>query len=311
MRNIHDNDSLGNGDWDGFLMRGLALSALLIVGGVSAVQASPAVPAVGTDMNCPALSGGIPNVVGSTDNLSLTCFAAPTNTGPQGVPGTNGQTPSITIGTVSSLPAGSTPTATITGTTPNLTLGLGLTVGNTGVAGSNGTNAASPNFTFPTPTTIGAGGTPTASVSGAYPNLAVQLGLVTGNTGAAGSSPNCTTPMGTALNPIIGTGTPCIYRPDSTVRLQEQTVNTVTTTGGVWSVTWARTMTTSTPIIHSDQLDNSTNAGNCKVMTRSATGASGICFTGSILTVLGIQVSLLSVVAANVPVMVTGAEATQ
>lgn len=55
--------------------------------------------------------------------------------GDPGTPGTNGtdgQTPNITIGTVETLPAGSSVTAAITGQTPNLVLNLGIPQGAAG-----------------------------------------------------------------------------------------------------------------------------------------------------------------------------------
>ena len=62
--------------------------------------------------------------------------------GIQGVQGADGQTPNITIGTVTTLNAGSNATAEITGTTPDLTLNLGIPKGDKGDkgdAGSGGT----------------------------------------------------------------------------------------------------------------------------------------------------------------------------
>ena len=59
--------------------------------------------------------------------------------GIQGVQGADGQTPNITIGTVTTLNAGSSATAEITGTTPDLTLNLGIPKGDKGDAGSGET----------------------------------------------------------------------------------------------------------------------------------------------------------------------------
>ena len=61
--------------------------------------------------------------------------------GPQGIQGpagADGQTPNITIGTVTTLASGSSATASITGSTPNLTLNLGIPKGE---KGDNGTSA--------------------------------------------------------------------------------------------------------------------------------------------------------------------------
>lgn len=61
--------------------------------------------------------------------------------GPQGEPGTNGTdgiTPAFAIGTVQSLPEGSSATATITGTTAAPLLNLGIPIGATGATGPTG-----------------------------------------------------------------------------------------------------------------------------------------------------------------------------
>lgn len=58
--------------------------------------------------------------------------------GIQGPKGDTGATPNITIGTVSTLGAGSNATASITGTAPNLTLNLGIPKGEKGDTGDSG-----------------------------------------------------------------------------------------------------------------------------------------------------------------------------
>lgn len=58
--------------------------------------------------------------------------------GDPGDPGENGQTPSITIGTVETLPSDSPATAEIIGQTPNLTMNLGIPKGPKGDPGSGG-----------------------------------------------------------------------------------------------------------------------------------------------------------------------------
>lgn len=56
-------------------------------------------------------------------------------TGAQGTPGKNGQTPTIAVGTVTTLDPGQPATAEITGETPNLTLNLGIPQGPPGQDG--------------------------------------------------------------------------------------------------------------------------------------------------------------------------------
>lgn len=61
----------------------------------------------------------------------------------KGDPGTNGLAPTVAIGTVSSLAAGASATASITGTSPNLSLSLGIPKGDKGDTGSSGLLTAS------------------------------------------------------------------------------------------------------------------------------------------------------------------------
>lgn len=62
-------------------------------------------------------------------------------TGPAGAAGTNGSTPNITIGTVTTLAAGSQATATITGTPAAPKLNLGIPKGDKGDQGASGESA--------------------------------------------------------------------------------------------------------------------------------------------------------------------------
>lgn len=60
------------------------------------------------------------------------------NTGQLFAPISSLLTPTIAIGTVATLPAGASATATITGTAPNFTLNLGIPVGAAGIKGDIG-----------------------------------------------------------------------------------------------------------------------------------------------------------------------------
>ncbi|MCQ2443086.1 MAG: glycoside hydrolase family 55 protein, partial [Oscillospiraceae bacterium] len=63
-------------------------------------------------------------------------------TGAQGPQGLAGSTPSFSIGTVSTLPAGSSATASITGSSSNPVLNLGIPRGATGASGSGGSGGS-------------------------------------------------------------------------------------------------------------------------------------------------------------------------
>lgn len=92
-----------------------------------------------------------------------------------GQPGTPN---TLTIGTVTSLPAGSSATATITGTSPNQVLNLGIPIGSTGSPGSSNT------LTIGTVTTLPVGSSATATITGTAPSQTLNLGIPIGATGA-------------------------------------------------------------------------------------------------------------------------------
>ena len=72
--------------------------------------------------------------------------------GQDGAAGTDGITPSVTVGSVTALPSGSTPTVTDVGTAPDVILDFGLPVPDDGADGADGVNSFSTltaNFTMP------------------------------------------------------------------------------------------------------------------------------------------------------------------
>lgn len=94
------------------------------------------------------------SISGETPNLTLNLGIPVGATGAQGATGAAGQTPTISIGTVSSLGEGADATAEITGTSPNLTLNLGIPVGATGATGAQGEIGPTPQFSIGTVSTL-------------------------------------------------------------------------------------------------------------------------------------------------------------
>lgn len=94
------------------------------------------------------------SIDGETPNLTLNLGIPVGATGAQGATGAAGQTPTISIGTVSSLGEGANATAEITGTSPNLTLNLGIPVGATGAIGAQGEIGPTPQFSIGTVSTL-------------------------------------------------------------------------------------------------------------------------------------------------------------
>lgn len=105
--------------------------------------------------------------------------------GDTGAKGADGQTPNISIGTVNTGAAGTNASATITGTTPNLTLNLTIPKGD---KGSNGTNGQTPKISIGTVTTGAAGSSASASISGTTPNLTLNLTIPKGDKGDKGDT---------------------------------------------------------------------------------------------------------------------------
>lgn len=100
-----------------------------------------------------------------------------------GDPGPAGPPNTLSIGTVTSLAAGSSATASISGTAPNQTLSLGIP------RGTNGTNGSNNTLSIGTVTTLSAGASATATITGASPTQTLNLGIPVGQAGAS-PSPN-------------------------------------------------------------------------------------------------------------------------
>ncbi len=92
--------------------------------------------------------------------------------GADGTNGTNGITPTIAIGTISTLGTGNAATATFTGTATAKILNFGLPVGATGLTGATG---AIPNLTIGTVTPNFTSATPNATISGTSANPVLNL----------------------------------------------------------------------------------------------------------------------------------------
>lgn len=96
-----------------------------------------------------------------------------------GTDGTNGENNTLTIGTVSS---GATPSATITGESPNQVLNLVLPKGDTGETGADGTD---PTITIGTVTTLPAGSNAYVNNTGTETNAVFDFGIPQGIQGSS------------------------------------------------------------------------------------------------------------------------------
>jgi hypothetical protein len=122
-------------------------------------------------------------------------------------------------------------------------------------------------------------------------------------------------PSADTLNGSVGSAT-CYVPRDASRPTAVQAANVVTSASdGSWSVTWARTFVSATPVI----LPIPVNAGSlplvCNVVSRSTTAAAGKCWQSTTTTLsgtlLGLLVNPFSSPANSAPVMVIGREPTQ
>ena len=113
-----------------------------------------------------------------------------------GTDGVNGQNNTLTIGTVES---GATPSATITGESPNQVLNLVLPKGDTGATGADGTD---PTITIGTVTTLPADSEAYVNNTGTETNAVFDFGIPRG---PQGSSANALS-MPTVVNSLPETG---------------------------------------------------------------------------------------------------------
>ena len=115
--------------------------------------------------------------------------------GDKGDRGEVGATPQVGIGTVQTLPAGSSATASMSGTTENPLLNLGIPQGIQGVkgdrgekgeTGATGATGATPDLSIGTVTTLPAGSSATAEITGTADNPVLSLGIPQGAQGIQG-----------------------------------------------------------------------------------------------------------------------------
>ena len=119
---------------------------------------------------------------GSGTTVNGTAWRATLMFKTNGVIGATGPAPTLNIGTITTLSAGSSATASLTGSNP-YSLNLGLPSGATGANGTNGTNGQTPAFTIGTITTLTAGSSASASLTGTLTNPVLNLSIPVGAQG--------------------------------------------------------------------------------------------------------------------------------
>lgn len=125
----------------------------------------------------------------------------------QGTPGPAGPATTITIGTVTTLNAGSQATASMGGTAPNQTLSLGIPQGAQGAQGDPGADSTVPGpagpsnvLTIGTVTTVTPETPASATITGTSPNQVLSLDIPQGAKGADGADENLTVGTVTTLD---------------------------------------------------------------------------------------------------------------
>ncbi|WP_312999645.1 hypothetical protein [Leclercia sp.] len=150
---------------------------------------------VGTVQALPAGSSPTVQITGQSPNQTISFgIPLPVN-GVNGSNGTNGVNNTITIGTVTALAPGSTPTATMSGTSPNQVLNLGLPLPVNGTNGTNGTNGAAGPANVLSIGTVASGATAAATITGTSPSQILNLTIPAGANGANGSNGISYTPQ--------------------------------------------------------------------------------------------------------------------
>ena len=119
-------------------------------------------------------------------NRPLGMCCVPNNNGITGPIGEDAETPTLTIGTVTTGAPGTDADASITGTAPNFILNLTIPQGPTGATGPTGEDAETPTLTIGTVTTGEPGTDADASITGTAPNFILNLTIPQGPTGATG-----------------------------------------------------------------------------------------------------------------------------
>ena len=121
--------------------------------------------------------------------------------------GATGPAPTLTMGTVTSLSPGATPTASFSGSGGSYTLNLGIPQG---TAGTNGSNGTSPTLAIGTVTSLSAGATPTASFSVSGTTYTLSLGIPAGSNGTNGSNGSTPTLAAGTVTALAAGATPTI-----------------------------------------------------------------------------------------------------
>lgn len=154
---------------------------------------------------------------------------------------------------------------------------------------------------------------PSTTAASTYMTSPGVLGYI-----AAAAPGSCTAPLAETLNGAVGTGTPCLTRPDASPPTLVRAANSVTASGGAWTVTWSKAFASSTPVVNVLPVNTAgTTAIICNVQTRSTTVASGLCWslqpTTLSLSIVtsGTTVQPAVTTASGIAVMVTGREPTQ
>lgn len=244
---------------------------------------SPPAPtlSVGNVATLPNGSTATASITGASPDYALTLGipqGAPGAKGDKGDRGDRGDTPTITAGTVSTLPAGASATADMVPTAGGYALNLGLPAG---ASGANGKDAATPTLAVGTVST----GTASASITGTAPNFVLNLTMPAGDKGETGN-PSAMT--------LVGAG-----RPDTPATLstanQTAVANapvgaTFTSTDGAGTGAWAwvKTPTRWEPTYADTGWRDITSLATLPANVSWATGVAGVFVRrqGGLLTVV-------------------------
>lgn len=193
-----------------------------------------------------------------------------------GQKGDTGPANTLTIGTVTTVPVNGSATATITGTSPNQTLSLGIPVGATGPSNV---------LSIATVTTGAAGSNASATIAGTSPSQTLSLQIPRGDKGETGNTgPSNVLSIGTVTTvPVNGSATAEITGTSPT-----QTLNLGIPVGATGSWTDAQTLNAQTGITYTLQ---SSDIGKLVTLTNSS--AISVAIDTSVTATSGQRIDLI------------------
>jgi len=209
-----------------------------------------------------------------TSSAAVLAFTIPRgDAGTNGTNGTNGTAATVAVGTVTTGAAGTSASVTNAGTSSAAVLNFTIPRGDTGAAGTNGTNGAAATITVGTVTTGAAGTSASVTNAGTSSAAIFNFTIPRGDTGAGGGGSGTVTSVGLSLPGLFTvSGSPVTSSGTLTATLATQSPNLI----------WAGPTTG----VAAAPSFRSLVVADLPLLTGYASGAGTISATDSILTAI-------------------------